>query len=206
MPIELTAALIAVVGVFGSALVSYFISGKQALIETQKLRTELQAALGGKLYEKRLETYPHLYAHISRLGKSIKGGTVTRTAIEQCFEAFQEWDSEHAILFGAGTGKLAYRLDKTLRETAAMADEELAITFASEANLKSFRRRLEEFELALKYELGTYHFESPTSLREAEQFSSYIEAQGFRGLSKPLPSVQPPFNRLAQRSHSDEDA
>jgi hypothetical protein len=205
MPKELAAALIAVVGVLGSALISYIISARQAFVETQKLRTELQAAFGGRLYAKRLETYPQIYAHVSRLGKHLDRGTITRTAIHQCLEGFEEWDSEHAILFGAGTGKLAYRLRKTLREMLTKTDEEVETIFSSEESRKSFRHRLEEFELALKHELGTYHFESPTNLRDAEQFGSYPEAQ--RHLSERALTVDSSVShQLPGRGHNNDDA
>jgi hypothetical protein len=177
MSIELTVALIALAGVLGSAVVSYIISAKKATIETQKLKTELQSAFGSKLYERRLETYPVLYAHISRLTKKVEANALTHDAIEACFEGFQEWDSAHAVFFGTRTGEIAYHLRSELRELASKSDEDLTARFSSEDNRKLLRNRLAELELALKHELGTFHFESPMTVREVSQFASYIEAQ-----------------------------
>jgi hypothetical protein len=174
---QLASAFIAAAGVFGSALVAYIISAKQARLAAEKLRLEIQATLGSRLYERRLETYPALYEQLSRLIKEIEANSVARAAVARCFETVQEWDSQHSILFGASTGKLAFRLRSELRQLLSQSEEELSKALASEGGQKSLRQRLAEFELGLKHELGVYQFESPATPREVARFLSYSDAQ-----------------------------
>lgn len=92
---EIVPALIALIGVGGSAAISYAVSSRQSSIELQKLRTSLQTELGSKLYEKRLEVYPELYAQLSTLAKLIEFGKVTSKDLKEIFATIQEWDTKN---------------------------------------------------------------------------------------------------------------
>ncbi len=198
MAIELTAALVALAGVLASALVSFVVSAKQARIESQKLLTELQAALGSRLYERRLEVYPSLYAYLSRLSKVLEVRSPTRADLLKCFVGVEEWDSNHAVLFGAVTGRAAYHFRQDLRELTLFPEDELLCKFSSPEQRNPLREKIEAFELALKYELGTYHFESPTTLRTVSPFPSYRESQ------KSLPR-EGPFGKASRRTSKPTD-
>jgi hypothetical protein len=52
---DIAPALVALLGVLISVGVSFIISMRQARIETQQLRTEIQQNYAGKLFEKRLD-------------------------------------------------------------------------------------------------------------------------------------------------------
>lgn len=174
---EVVPALIALVGVVGSAAISYIVSSRQSSIELQKLRTSLQTELGSKLYEKRLEVYPELYAQLSNLVKLIEFGDVTSKNLKEILATIQEWDTKNSIFFSIQTGYICYNFRKMLANIVKDTDENLQKEFSLHEQKKELKQKIHELELALKHELGTLHFESPINLKELEKFASYTEAR-----------------------------
>ena len=174
---EVFSALIALVGVAGSAGISYIVSFRQSSIELQKLRTELQTQLGSKLYEKRLEVYPELYVQLSTLVKIIEFGHITNKNLQDVFSRIQEWDTSNSIFFSSQTGYVCYRFRLMLADLVEQTDESLQQRFCNYAEKKELKDKIHELELALKHELGALHFESPINLKELEKFASYAEAR-----------------------------
>lgn len=173
---EIIPALIALIGVGVSAAISYVISSRQSSIELQKLRTSLQTELGSKLYEKRLEVYPDLYAQLSTLIKLIESGELISKDLKEVFLIIQDWDTKNSILFSNQAGHIAYEFRQALADLTKSSDEDLQNKLNSYEQMKTLKHKIHELELALKHELGSYHFESPISLKELERFGSYAEA------------------------------
>jgi len=176
MPIELVAALTAFIGAIISVSVSYFVSVRQTNIEFQKLRTEIHKAFGSKLFERRLEVYPELYAYVSNFIKVIQFGTISQAAVRELVSQWEEWDSKNAILFSATTGHISYKLRSMFAKMVKKSDEELQKEFDSVESREILREELGKLELALKHELGVYEFESPASFKERGLFTSYKQA------------------------------
>jgi len=59
---------------------------------------------------------------------------------------------------------------------AEKSDEELQKEFSSKEALNALRKEIGKLELALKYELGVFEFEAPTSFKEHRLFESYSQA------------------------------
>jgi hypothetical protein len=83
MPIELLAALIALISAIISVSVSYLVSFRQTNIEFEKPRTEIHKAFGSKLFERRFEVYPELYVYVSNFIKVIQFGTISQAAVRE---------------------------------------------------------------------------------------------------------------------------
>lgn len=175
MPNEVTAALIALGGVCTSVIVSYITSSRQANLEIQKLRAEIQHQFSSKLFEKRLELYPELYNYLSKFIRTIQFEQISQKAVQDLTSQIHEWTSKNAILFSGPTGSISYKLRLFLIELSKKSDVELQQDFSSKEALSNLRHRVQELELALKSELGIYSFETPTEAKDAQKFSSYKE-------------------------------
>ncbi|MBE7467788.1 MAG: hypothetical protein HS114_01440 [Anaerolineales bacterium] len=156
MPIEVIAALIALAGVVISVATSLYISLRQTNTELEKLRSEIHKAYADKVIDKRLETYPQFSCMISDFIKKMELGTITKKDMVEFYHQTNEYDSKLSLLFSGKTGIVGYDLRQTLRKLATMADEEFQKNFDDPKAVKEIRRKIEEFELALKSDLGIY--------------------------------------------------
>lgn len=176
MSIEVVAPLIALIGVIISALISYIISVRQSKSELQKLRTEIYREFGSKLFEKRLEVYPELYALLSGFVKVIQFDKISKAALKDFLSKWQEWDTRNALFFGSFTGSLSFFLRREFIEMANKSDEELERELSSADSLKRLRKQLGRLELALKHELGVFEFETPNPFESRELPDDYEDA------------------------------
>jgi hypothetical protein len=176
MPIEIIAPLIALTGVILSTLISYIVSVRQSQSELRKVRTEIHREFGGKLFEKRLEVYPELYALLSSFVKVIQSGKVSNVAVNDFLSKWQDWDSKNALFFGRITGDLSYRVRQEFIDLAHKSDEALKKELGSDEALKVLKKKVGQLELALKHELGVFDFERPDPFESTELYDTYRAA------------------------------
>ncbi|MCC6975532.1 MAG: hypothetical protein IT322_16115 [Anaerolineae bacterium] len=173
MPTEVVTPLIALIGVIISTLISYVVSTRQSKSELQKLRTEINREFGGRLFAKRLEVYPELYALLSGFIKIIQFDHISKAAVNDFVSRWQEWDTRNAILFGSRTGNLSYDLRRKFIDLAKKPDQELERELWPEQSLKLLRNEITLLELALKDELGIFEFETPNPLEKRKHRKQY---------------------------------
>lgn len=140
-------ALIALVGVVVSVLGAFWTTSRQLKHEQAKVREQYQHQYLGKLYDRRLATYPALYQTLSGLAKCLRVGA----SAEDLAAAEREircWDNEHAIFVSDSTASLLIKLRSELRDRSTEGDE---------AELLDMIGGVEK---ALKRELGVFSREA----------------------------------------------
>jgi len=173
MPVQIAAALIAMVGVALSVLVSYLTSRQQSRLEAQKLREEANRIFGGRLYDRRIEVYPTLFKHLSNFIKLLYWGNVDQSAVRGLFERLQEWDSSYSIYMTTRTHLVFRDVRHAVGDLCSASGSELRETFCSDDAKMRFKERLQEVELALKHELGIHAFLDPTHVDPDKSSSDY---------------------------------
>ncbi len=175
MSIQIVTALIALIGVLVSVLVSYLTSSQKTNSEIEKLRKEILQDFNVKLFEKRLEVYPELHSYLSQLIKVIQFGTISQETFKEIFEKIQIWDSKNSILFSGTTGLISYELRLKIANILKKNNAELTKEFTSLESKTELRHEIQKLELALKSELGIYAFKAPVTIGEFKDFRSYQE-------------------------------
>jgi hypothetical protein len=178
MSSEILAALIALVGVVVSVIVSLFINVRQTNAELQKLRSEIQQTYADKLLDKRLEVYPDMYFILSDFMKNIEDGIVTKTDVNELHQQTRDWNSRYSVFFSGDTGGISYRFRQMLSELIKMTDEEYRRKFEDPEALRELRHRVGEFELALKSDLGIYVVEFSDLTKRFKSYREISEAVG----------------------------
>jgi hypothetical protein len=149
---RVVAALIAVLGVLASALVSVRVSRSQAEIASRNLIIQFSHKLNDRLYEKRLEVYPALYEALSLLGKRLRSASLSRLDFVQALEQIESWDSKRAIYVSPAIIALLLNI-RNLLVLSITTQENIPISESEIRNLFDAALRLEQ---ALKHELGVY--------------------------------------------------
>lgn len=169
MSIEAIVSLIAVLGVALSALASLLISKQNVQTELKKLTSEIQLNYAGQLLQKRLESYPRLYALLSNFGKDRQAkvkinGEYLTTFLKQ----INEWDSAYAIFLSARAGRHCFQFRTALAKLCKKNDKEISEQLRGPQS--AFMAALRELELSLKGDIGVFAVEfSP----EKSYFDSY---------------------------------
>ena len=162
MPENLIPAIIALAGVFISVLSSLYISMRQTRIETQKLRNEYIHRYAGKLFEKRLETYPKIVEPFVIFLQNANLGRVKIDDIRNLLPILLEWDAKNSTFLSAKSQHSLHKTYHMLFELGNSNDEELSKLIVDKESLKQLRNKIFEFYLALKNDLGIYSFKSPS--------------------------------------------
>jgi len=160
MPIEVISSIIAVVGVLIATIISYITSQRQTKAEFQKLQADVERAYGTKLFDKKLDAYPELYAYVSDFIKILNSRRIDSKLVKSFYEHWQKWDSKYAILFSASTHGICSRVRHKIGDLAKKSDEEM-LQFFDPQSIKNLKAELQAVELALKFELGVFALESP---------------------------------------------
>lgn len=148
---ELISAVISLAGVLASAIISYFITRQQ----TSQTEYQVRSAFTGKLYEKRLEIYPHLYHILSDLVKLARTKRLTQLAVEDAIKKMTEWDSRCAIFVSAVTHRQLILVRRVLSNLAILPESNLLLEETYGALLEA----VSALEIALKTELGVFEVE-----------------------------------------------
>jgi hypothetical protein len=172
MTAEAASAIIALVGIFISMLVSIYTSRRQTKTELEKLRFEIKQSYAGRLLEKRLDAYPGLYYLLSSFAKKLKPDLLSRTDVETFHEQLNEWDSRNSLLFTAQTGLIHFNFRRLLTKLVNVTDEEFTRQLAFVEYCDDLRNKVGQLELALKNDLGIYVVEFDDL---SKRFTSYEE-------------------------------
>ncbi len=158
---EIIAALIALIGVVLSVLVTSAISRRTVRVEIQKLRAKLQEVYATKLLDSRLQTYPDLYSYMSDLVKLAIHRTPSRAELSELRDKVEVWDSKHAVFLGKDTTNIccSFRmaLAEALLETSTRSVEPPS---GRPEWLRALLGKATALELGLRSDLGIYGFET----------------------------------------------
>jgi hypothetical protein len=122
---EIVAAIIASAITLIGVVVSWINSSHISKTESQKLRTEIQQTYAGKLLEKRLETYPSLYYHLSSFVKVIEFQTVSKALLLELRANLETWDSQHSLLFSGHTADRFHEFRVFVAEISQLSEEDI---------------------------------------------------------------------------------
>jgi hypothetical protein len=186
MNINLVSALI---GVFVSALTSFYISTRQSKIEIQKLRDEYSHRYAGKIFEKRLEAYPKLVEHLVVFFQKVNLSRIKRgpryqtkvADIKNLLQVLLDWDAQNAILYSVELQNLMHDAHRNLYKIINKPNDELRHLVADDEFLLELRNELFKLFLALKNDLGIYSFESPsviTGFKSPNTVKDFAKSQG----------------------------
>ena len=181
-------ALIALTGVFLSALTSFYISTRQSKIEIKKLRDEYSHRYASKIFEKRLESYPKLVeclvlffhkVNLSRIKRS-KLYEVKIEDLKTLLQSLLDWDAQNAILYSTELQNVLHDTYRELYKIINRPNDELRLSVNDDEFLLQLRNELFKLFLALKNDLGIYSCESPSAI------TGYKSPNTVKDLAKPL--------------------
>jgi hypothetical protein len=167
---NLVPALIALIGVFLSALTSFYVSTRQSKLEIEKLRDEYSHRYAGKVFEKRLEAYPKIVEHLVIFFHKVNLSRIKRDKlyeikvedIKNLLQVLLDWDTQNAILYSTELQNVLHETYYKLYKIINKPNDELRHLIADDDFLLELRNELFKFFLALKNDLGIYSFESPS--------------------------------------------
>lgn len=166
---RVVAALIAVLGVLASALVSLRVSRSQAEISRRDLLIEFSHKLNDRLYEKRLDVYPALYESLSALGKRFRSASLSRLDFAATLDQIDAWDSKNAVYVSPAIIALLLNIRNLLSDSTSQQSD---IPISSDEIRKLFDAAL-RLEQALKHELGVY---SATDFMNASLYEGPLDS------------------------------
>ena len=170
-----TEIIVALLTLFSSLVVAFITSMRVASTESQKLRIEIQQTYANKLLERRLDTYPTINELLSSFIKEIRLGPLSKNRLQEFRSQIELLDTKHSVLFSAHTGVVFHRFLMTLAILAEDSDGALEKRFADNEEVREFRHRIEEVELALKTDLGIYVVEFADPKKGFESYQAIVD-------------------------------
>jgi len=201
---QVQAAIIALLGVIFTIIITVYLNIRQMNTELKKLRTESKQKITDQLLEKRLETYPKLYDLISSFDKKIRFGTVPnpeiynlnkdvpseckftplpQSDIKQLFEDILVWDSQYAVFLSAFAGGVLHNLRLALYPIIQMDDKMYLEEYGTPIKLKELKIQAHRLEFALKLDLGIFDvefFDTKEQVFSYEKLNEFIEKRYIR--------------------------
>ncbi|MBW2737647.1 MAG: hypothetical protein JRE64_02115 [Deltaproteobacteria bacterium] len=171
MEIQLKTALISLSGICLTVLISWVTSRLQTKVAIKKIYGDFST----KLYEKRLEFYPPLFELMSNLNKALKDRNLEKEALNKFFFKFQKLDSKTGLFFSSPSIEACHELRQGLIELLKKDDNKYKAILDSDDTTYGYRQKVQAMELALKYELGVFGFDSPMKFQKSKLFKKYYE-------------------------------
>lgn len=175
MTTEITVAIIALIGVMFSALVSYLVSHQETSTAMRQVREERIQEIGVTVLEKRIELYPELYGYLSTFFKTMKFGTLSPKAVKNLFSQLDKWSQQNAIFYSESTDYISYQLYKELARLKDLSDQQLRKELESNELQTKLAKMVIALKLGLQRGLGTRPFTTPISTSEFKLEMSYDE-------------------------------
>lgn len=160
-------AFIGLAGVMITIIISYYTAKRQIKLEFLKI----QSNTGGKLYDKRLEEYPAFYRVLSNMIKLLETSKLNNSIFIDLDQEIREWNSLYGIYMGARTTHLSHELRCSMQPLIMMNEKDFTSHILIKKN--TLIEQMRELELALKYELGIFEFETHFIMNEAKAFKNY---------------------------------
>jgi DNA-binding transcriptional ArsR family regulator len=155
---QILTALIALLGIAISVLVSSITSRRAVSVELQKLRVQLQGTYDANIIERRVATYPALYSLLSDLVKVVNSRMPSKEELEELRDKVEGWDSRNAIFLGRDTTNICYGFRMTLIRAISLASQD-ADRSALRHCVSELMDRCAALELGLRSDLGIYGLE-----------------------------------------------
>lgn len=163
-----------------SVAASSVVSLRQLKVEQRKLRDEYMHLYLEKVFEKRLSSYPDLFEYLVRVIHKINSGRVSLEDLKQLGGILTDWDAKNAIFMSASTQQKMHEMYPYFDELSRKPDEELQKLIDHEENLYQIKKKLLNFNIELKNDLGVYTLDtfsavtgtkSPTSQSDVVKIS-----------------------------------
>ena len=148
-------ALIALIGVIISALLSFIISKYQNKIELIKTHS----GFIGQLYSKRLDAYLRIYEVISDYIKVIKRKGILYEELLVFYESYSKLDSESGLLFSY----TAFHSDQLIKKIEEIL-ESIKKGVLSDSQKADLLDKLQYVETTMKLEVGVYLYKDPATI------------------------------------------
>ncbi|WP_456470913.1 hypothetical protein [Caminibacter sp.] len=165
-------------------ILALYISSLVSIIVAQlyiniKLKN-IYSTFGNKLYKEKIKVYPILYELISSFIK--KQGTLTLIDIEDFRNKLDELDSKYGIFFSSSTVTAFYNLRTFIYQLLVdLKSKKITLEEINDYNFSNkYYQYFEKAELALKFELGSHAFASPTDYNKSKLYNSYREGWSFK--------------------------
>jgi hypothetical protein len=159
-------ALISLSGVVISAGVAYSVSLIQGRRSQKQLERQIKEVYTGKLYEKRIETYPELYSLASELGKHIFNNSVTSDHLRHTSSRLDSWDSRNSIFCSPSTLMKILALRKSFLKLSWDETHSPDVHFT-----RKLHEQLVDLEMTLRSEIGVFvaeGFHVPEEIKKLE--------------------------------------
>lgn len=173
------AAVIALIGVLLSLFISYITSLRNVKVELKKHQDQILQGFGQKLFEKRIDCYPKLYAIVARYVRDAREDRINVDSLKSFYNEIVDWDVNNSIYMSAKTHYLFHKFRLHLVNMLKKPEQEIVNQYKDNQNKKALKEKGEMLELYLKHELGIYSFESPTKVIPDREFKSYKQADEF---------------------------
>lgn len=141
-------SIIALSGVLFSALISFFVSKRNASLQVKDFIHKYSQ----ELFIQRMRAYPDLYAILSNLAKKAQKEMLTITLIKETLKKIDDWDSKNILLVGQHVVLLLVQFEKKLEKLATIEPDILN----SDPIRNDIVKAVIQIERALKLELGVY--------------------------------------------------
>jgi hypothetical protein len=194
------AAIISLIGVLFSALISTIVARQTALFQL-KIQTDQQFSV--LIFQNRLDSYRILYKYLSDFIKILKFGklssngdldlSISKEDIVGFMTELEKWDSENAILFTDYASDICSNLRNELYNLVKKSGDEIRSDFNSPDIRKIWVDRIRSLEATIKNEIGVYAIKPFPANTDFRPISTYDEARKIAAEkmnSKTLPKVK----------------
>lgn len=173
---QIITAIIALIGVIISIVISYITSSKNVKVELRKHQEQIMQEFGQRLFEKRIECYPKLYSIVCRYARDLKENRMNISLLKEYYNETSDWDVNNSIYMSAKTQYIFHQFRIELLNISKLAEEDFKATYKNIEEQKKLRGTSNKVELALKNELRIYSFESPYKIIPEMSFDTYADA------------------------------
>jgi hypothetical protein len=178
------AAIISLIGVLFSALISTIVARQTALFQL-KIQTDQQFSV--LIFQNRLDSYRILYKYLSDFIKILKFGklssngeldlSISKEDIVGFMIELEKWDSENAILFTDYASDICSNLRNELYNLVKKSGDEIRSDFDSPDTRKIWVDRIRSLEATIKNEIGVYAIKPFPANTDFRPISTYDEAR-----------------------------
>jgi hypothetical protein len=164
--------LITIAGIVASVVTSFVISTRQSRLEVKKLRDEYLHRYSGKIFEKRLESYPKIVEHLIPIIHKINFSEINKQEqyeirvdeLKNFLQVLLVWDTQNSILFSKNLQTVLHNRYHELYSIINDPNEKLQSLVTNHKFLERLKNDLLELFLALKNDLGIYSLELPSAI------------------------------------------
>lgn len=171
MPTEVIAALIALVGVLGSAYIAFVVSRKEASVQIRNLHLQLEHQYTKRLFDKRLEVYPELHGILHELGEVGRDGGLSAEYAYRTLSKLHTWDRRNGLYLSAYSTRQLLALRALLGE----ALDKGGLDTRDPRIRRSVVEVLTKFEIALRTELGVFASSGYHNPADVKSLSSVLK-------------------------------